>query len=176
MKKYLLIIALFISATAFAQFKQNVTKSSVTYDIKNMGINTSGVFGGLQADIKFDDQHLATSSIDASIDVTALNSDNTMRDNHLKSEDYFDVAKYPRITMKSVSFKHKSGNNYAGVFNVTIKDKTKQLEVPFTYVESASSAAFKGSFKLNRRDFGVGGKTLTLSNEATVNISVETGK
>ena len=176
MKKYLLFIALFTAATAFAQTKQTVTKSAVTYDIKNMGFNTTGSFGGLQADIKFDEQHLPTSSIEASIDVTSLNSDNTLRDNHLKSDDYFDVAKYPRIIMKSISFKHKSGNNYSGLFNVTIKDKTKQLDVPFTYVESGPSGMFKGSFKLNRQDFGIGGKTLTLSNEATVNISVETSK
>ena len=176
MKKYILYIALFVNATAFAQTKQNVTKSAVDYEIKNMGINTRGNFGGLQADIKFDDKHLATSTIEASIDVTSLNSDNTMRDNHLKSEDYFDVAKYPRIIMKSVSFKHKSGGNYLGVFNVTIKDKTKALDVPFTYIENGTTAMFKGSFKLNRRDFDVGGATLTLANEATVNISVDTSK
>lgn len=176
MKKYLFIISFLISAVAFGQVKQTVTKSAVTYQIKNMGFNTTGAFGGLQADIKFDSQHLETSNIEASIDVASLNSENTMRDNHLKSDDYFDVAKYPRIIMKSVSFKHKSGNNYTGVFNVAIKDKTKPLDVPFTYVESGPSATFKGSFKLNRQDFGIGGKTLTLSNEATVNISVETSK
>ncbi len=176
MKNYFLLFALFACVVAFAQTKQTVTKSEVNYEIKNMGINTHGNFGGLQADIKFDEQHLNTSSIEASIDVAALNSDNTMRDNHLKSEDYFDAAKYPRIIMKSVSFKHKGGNNYTGVFNVTIKDKTKVLEVPFTYTENGASAVFKGSFKLNRRDFGVGGATLTLANEAMVNISAETSK
>lgn len=177
MKKYFLFIALLSVTNAFAQIKQTVSKSAVTYEIKNMGINTSGKFGGLQADIKFDEQHLAASSIEASVETAALNSENDMRDKHLKAEDYFDVAKYPRIIMKSVSFKHGSGNNYTGVFNVTIKDKTKTVNVPFTYSEIGNNAAsFKGSFKIDRTDFGVGGSSMVLSKEATINIDIETTK
>lgn len=176
MKKYFLFIALLAITNAFAQVKHAVTKSTVTYEIKNMGINTHGSFGGLTIDIKFDAQNLPASSIEASIETATLNSDNEMRDKHLKSEDYFDIAKYPKITMKSVSFKHKSGGNYTGVFNVTIKDKTKTVEVPFTYTESGNTAAFKGNFTINRQDFGVGGSSMVLSKEATITIEVETTK
>ncbi|WDF55032.1 YceI family protein [Mucilaginibacter sp. KACC 22063] len=176
MKKYILITLMLAATVAFAQVKQTVTRSSVKYQIKNMGINTDGVFGEVAADIRFDDAHLNTSSIDASIDAASINSENNMRDNHLKSNDYFDVQKYPKITMKSVSFKRKSAGNYTGVFNVTIKDKTKSIEVPFTYTEKGEAAVFKGSFKINRQDFGVGGKSLMLSNEATITIEVETNK
>ena len=176
MKKYFFITALFLTAFVYAQTRQTVTKSEVSYEIKNMGFNTHGVFTGLQADIKFDDKNLKTSSIDATIDATSINSDNTMRDNHLKSDDYFDVAKYPKITMKSVSFKNKGGSNYTGIFNVTIKDKTKPVEVAFSYVENGNNGMFKGSFKINRKDFGIGGSTLTLAEEARVNITAETTK
>ena len=176
MKRFFLFIALLTITSAFAQVKQTVTKSAVTYEIKNMGINTHGTFSGLTADIKFDTQNLATSSIEANIETASLNSDNEMRDKHLKSEDYFDIAKYPKISMKSVSFKHKSGGNYTGVFNVTIKDKTKTVEVPFTYTESGSTAAFKGNFTINRQDFGVGGNSMVLAKDATITVEVETTK
>jgi len=176
MKKYLFVIALLAASTTLAQVKQTVAKWSVSYEIKNMGINTSGVFEKMQADIDFDEQHLATSSIEAYVETASLNSDNAMRDKHLKSEDYFDAVKYPHITLKSLSFKHKGGNNYTGVFNVTIKDKTKALEVPFTYTDSGSAAVFKGAFKINRLDFGVGGSSLVLANEATISVTVETTK
>lgn len=176
MKKYFLFIALLAITNAFAQVKYTVTKSTVAYEIKNMGINTHGTFGGLTTDIKFDTQNLPASSIEASIETATLNSNNEMRDKHLKSEDYFDIAKYPKITMKSVSFKHKSGGNYTGVFNVTIKDKTKTVEVPFTYTENGTAAAFKGNFTINRQDFGVGGSSMILSKEATITIEVETTK
>lgn len=177
MKKLLALLlpALFVLNT-YAQTTQKVTKSSVTFQIKNMGINTTGTFSGLDADIVFDPANPGASHLNASVDATTVNSDNSMRDNHLKSEDYFEVAKYPKITLKSVSINHKSGSNYTGVFDVTIKDKTKQLEMPFTYTESGNSAEFKGTLKIVRTDFGVGGSSMILSKEAFVTIDVQTSK
>lgn len=178
MKKTCLIVTAFIiiSTTAFAQVKQVVTKSTVTYEIKNLGIKTTGKFTGLQADIIFDKANLAGSSIEANVDVSTIDSDNAMRDNHLKAEDYFDAEHYPKITMKSTSFKQKSGNNFVGIFNITIKGKTKLIEVPFNYAESANVALFKGSFKINRHDFNVGGKSMVLADEAIIDLIVETSK
>lgn len=175
MKNLTLILAFLIcTVSGFAQVKQIVTKSTVAYQIKNMGFNTSGSFGGLQADINFDKAHPETSSIEASIDVATLNSDNTMRDNHLKSEDYFDVAKYPKITMKSIAIKHKGGDNYVGTFNITIKNKTKELTMPFTYTETGNQGMFNGSFTIKRTNFGIGGKSMVLADDATVTVNVQT--
>lgn len=170
------IIAIMVTVHAFAQVKHAVTKSAVTYEIKNMGITTSGKFKTLEANIAFDPNNLPASSIEAAVEVNSIDSDNAMRDNHLKAEDYFDAEKYPKITMKSISFKKKAGNNYAGIFNVTIKGKTKAVEVPFTYTESTNVALFKGSFKINRKDFGVGGNSMVLADDATINLMVETTK
>ena len=91
--------------------------------------------------------------------VYAVNTDNDARDKSLKSDEFFDTPHFPKITMRSVSFKHKSGNKYTGQFNITIKDKTKLFEIPFTYTETGSSAVIKGGFKLNRLDFGIGDST-----------------
>jgi polyisoprenoid-binding protein YceI len=177
MKKLsVLIIAFFVTAHAFAQVKHAVTKSAVSYEIKNMGIATSGKFKTMEATIAFDPKNLPASSVEAAVDVNSIDSDNAMRDNHLKAEDYFDAAKYPKILMKSTGFKQKGGNNFTGIFNVTIKGKTKPIEVPFTYTESANVALFKGSFKINRKDFGVGGNSMVLADDATINIVVETSK
>lgn len=176
MKNVFFVLAIFFTLSAAAQVKQTVTKSSITFKIKNMGINTGGNFSGLQADIRFDAANLASSVIDASVDANSIDTDNGMRDTHLKSADYFDVTRYPRISMKSVSFKHKSGDNYTGVFNVSIKDKTKTVEVPFSYYVSGSTGHFEGSFKINRLDFGIGDKSMILSNEATISIEIETSK
>jgi hypothetical protein len=54
--------------------------------------------------------------------------------------------------MKLVSFKPKVGNNFIGMLNLTIKGKTKLIEVSFTYNESAGTALFIRSFKVNRND------------------------
>lgn len=174
MKKiYIAAILAFLVTNSFAQVKTTITKSAISFKIKNMGINCTGTFSGLQADVQFKPADLTSSNITATVETTTVNSDNEMRDTHLKSADYFDIATYPKITLKSVSFKHKSGDNYTGSFNVTIKDKTKLIDVPFTYTEKGNAAVFNGSFKINRRDFGLGGNSMVLADEATVTVNVE---
>ncbi|MET3501420.1 polyisoprenoid-binding protein YceI [Mucilaginibacter rubeus] len=175
MNKKIYIVVLLIFATT-AGFAQTVSKSDISFKIKNLGFNVGGTFGGLQADIKFKPNDLEGSSIEASVLSNTVNTDNESRDRHLKSEDYFDVIKYPKITLKSVSFKRKSGSNYTGNFNVTIRDKTKLIEVPFTYTESGNTAQLKGNFMILRTDFGIGGKNLILSNEANVSVEAEISK
>ena len=177
MKKiYIALILVTLVSSSFAQVKSTVTKSSVTFKIKNLGINTTGNFSGLQVNIQFKPTDLANSSIEGSVDAASVNTENSMRDSHLKGADYFDVATYPKITLKSVSFKQKSSGNYIGSFNVTIKDKTKLIDVPFTYAESGSTTVFNGSFTINRADFGIGSKNMVLSDEATVTVSAQISK
>jgi polyisoprenoid-binding protein YceI len=175
-KNFVLIIIIFITSACFAQEKNTVTRSTITFQIKNLGINTGGTISGLKADIQFNPNNLASDTINASVDVNTINTDNDSRDDHLKGTDYFDAAHFPKIIMKSVSFRHKSGTNYTGTFNLTIKGKTKLIEIPFTYTEKGNTAIFKGNFKLNRLDFGIGESSMMLSNEVTVNIDAEINK
>jgi polyisoprenoid-binding protein YceI len=177
MKKYLsLILLISVTSFAFAQVKHTVSKSSVTFEIKNLGLNTHGSISGLKGDILFDPANLSASKIEASVDAGTINTDNDSRDNHLKSDSYFDAAKYPTITLKSVALKHKSGNNYTGTFNLTIKNKTNAVELPFTYTETGNTASFKGTLKIKRTDYGIGGKSLVMSNDVTINIEADTTK
>jgi polyisoprenoid-binding protein YceI len=174
MKKYpTLLICLLFSAIAVAQVKQTITKSSVTFQIKNLGISVGGSFSGLKGDINFDPAHLDASAIEATVASNTINTDNETRDRHLKSDSYFDVEKYPLITMKSVSFKHNSGSNYTGIFDLTIKDKTNKIELPFTYTENGGTSSFKGTLKIKRTDYGVGGHSLVMSNDVTISIDVD---
>jgi polyisoprenoid-binding protein YceI len=170
-----LLIIIIIASAGFTSINSTVTRSAITFQTKNMGIGVSGTVGGLLADVLFNPANLAASTITASVDPSTINTDNSSRDEHLKGEDFFDVPHFPKITMKSVSFKHKSGNNYSGLFNLTIKGKTKQLEIPFSYIPKGNTGTFKGSFKMNRLDFGIGDTSLVLSDDVTVNIEVEVG-
>jgi len=170
----LVITSLFLINMVAAQAR--VTRARISFQIKNLGINTNGVIGTMQANIQFDPAALNTSTIEASADVKSINTDNDTRDDHLRSDEFFDAARFPKITMRSVSFRHKSGNNYVGQFNVTMKDKTKAFDVPFTYIVNGNTGSFKGSFKLNRLDFGVGSSSLVLSNDVTVTIEVDVTK
>jgi polyisoprenoid-binding protein YceI len=174
MRKFFVpVLLIIIIITAFTAVNTTITRSAITFQIKNLGINTGGTFGGLQANAHFNPANLTASTIEASVDVNTINTDNSTRDDHLKSDEFFDVTKYPKITLKSVSFKHKSGDKYSGQFNLTIKGKTRLVEIPFTYTEKDNTSAFKSTFKINRLDFGLGGDSLTMSNEVTVDIDAE---
>ena len=175
-KKYITVILLLLVNCAIAQVKHTVTKSTITFQIKNLGFNTGGSIGGLKANIQFDPANLGSSVIEASADVNTINTDNDSRDEHLKSDSYFDAAKYPEIIMKSVSIKHKSGDNYTGQFNVTMKGKTQLIDVPFMYTVTGATTSFKGILKLKRTDFNIGSSSMVMSDDVTVNIDVEASK
>jgi polyisoprenoid-binding protein YceI len=171
-----LVIPLLVLVNLALAQKSNILKSDVKFQLKNLGVNTGGTFKTLQATINFDPDKPETGTIEATLDVSSVNTDNDLRDNHLRSDEFFDAAKYPSIVMKSISIKRKGGDKYVGQFNLTIKNQTKQFEVPFTYDTDATGATFKGGLKLNRLDFGIGGKSLVMGNEVSVSIEVQVGK
>lgn len=171
----LVLPLLFLVTIASAQ-KVVILKNTIKFQLKNLGINTGGTINGLQATMIFSPDKLDSSTIEAMLDISSINTDNDLRDSHLRSDEFFDMAKYPKIIMKSISFKHKSGDNYVGQFNLTIKDKTKTFDVPFTYTTIENTATFKGGLKLNRLDFNIGGKSLVMGNEVSVSIEVQVAR
>lgn len=129
----------------------------------------------LSAKINFDATKNAGNYIQASIDANTIYTDNSTRNGHLKKQEYFDVEKYPKISMVSTFF-GKDKDIFRGYFNITIKDKTKAITVPFTFSEKTGKATIKGSFVLNRLDFGVGESSIILSDNVTVTIEVNLQK
>lgn len=148
-------------------------KSEVKFTIKNFGINTGGDFKGLKGNIVFDAAKPAESSFDVSIEAATVNTDVTARDNHLRKSEYFDVANHPRITFKTdkVTASGKSGT-YTAIGKLTIKGTTKDISFPFTATTTSDGITFTGSFEINRRDYGVGGNSLVLSDNVKVELTV----
>jgi polyisoprenoid-binding protein YceI len=174
MKKLTFLLFFICTGTlVFGQAKQTITGYSVTYKVKHLGFGSTGKFNELSGDIHFDAAHLNTSKIRVSIETSSFDSDNKKRDKDLKSDSYFDVARYPKITMRSVSFLHTAGDNYLGKFDLTIKGITKQVELPFIYTLNGTTGKFAGIFIINRVDYGVGGSSM-LANDVTLFISITT--
>jgi polyisoprenoid-binding protein YceI len=175
MKKLLILTAIISAILANVSTAQSL-RTSITFEIKNLGITTTGTIGGLSTRINFNPANLASSTVEASVDANTINTDNSGRDEHLRSEDFFDVARYPKILLRSVAFRHRNGNNYTGTFILTIRDKSKQIEMPFTFLDKGNSAEFKGTFKINRLDFGVGSTSMVLSDDVTITIDSDEKK
>jgi len=144
----------------------------ISFRIKNAGINVTGRFTGLKSNLVFNPADLAKSSLAASVDVTTIKTGIAKRDEDIQEEQYFNSGKYKLIEMKSTKLYAKDGK-YAGMFNVTIKGVTKQVEVPFEFTQTGNSAQFRGSFGINRRDFGVGGSSMMMGDNLTVNLMIK---
>jgi polyisoprenoid-binding protein YceI len=178
MKNTLLVpaLALLLSpAIAFSQTTWKSTTGTVSFTIKNAGVTVTGRFSGLSTGLVFSPDKLASSSLKGSVGVGTIKTGIDKRDEDLKGDKYFDEGKYKLIDVKSAKL-YKKGNQYAGLFNITIKGVTKQVEIPFQFTQTGDNAEFKGDFTINRRDFGVGGKTLTMSDDAHVTIEVKAKK
>ena len=162
---------------SFLIFAQSYTpvdnESKIHFVINNFGIATGGDFTGITGAIKFDPADLTNADFDVSVDAGTVDTDIEARDNHLRKSDYLDVKNFPRILFKSSRITKTNKDGYWYMFgSITIKGVTKEVKFPFTATAKDSGYLFEGTFKLNRRDFGVGGRSISLSDDLTVTLSV----
>ena len=134
--------------------------SEITFRVRHMMIsNVRGEFTKFHASI--DGEDFANSTISVNIDVSSLTTNNTDRDAHLKSPDFFEVEKNPEITFVSTSMKKVDENEFKLVGNLTIKGTTKEvtLNTEFGgYMKDPygnDKAGFSVEGKISRKDFGL---------------------
>ena len=173
-KKNFTAIALFCVITAVGQnYTPTDAGSKVRFVIKNFGINTGGTFDGLAGTITFDPSNLATVSFNVSVEAKSVDTDMEGRDNHLRKAEYFDVEKFPKINFKSTKITTTNKEGFLYMFGViTIKNVSKEISFPFSQTSKDGGILFEGEFKLNRLDFGVGGKSFSIADELNVELSI----
>jgi polyisoprenoid-binding protein YceI len=151
--------------------------SKVHFVIKNFGIKTGGDFTGLKGAITFDPKALATSQFNVSVNSNTVDTDNGTRDKHLRKSEYFDVEKYPVINFLSTKI---TESTVAGRFFVTgvltIKGVSKVVQFGFNATPSATGYTFNGEFEINRRDYGVGGSSVSLADKLKVSLDIAAKK
>ncbi len=147
--------------------------SAVNFAIKNFAVTTNGSFTGLKGTIFFNESDVAASRFEVSVDVTTINTGIKSRDNHLKKEEYFNTEKFPGMSFVS---KQVLAGEMPGKYTlkgfITIKGTTREISFPFTVTRQNDGLLFTGMFKLNRRDFKVGGSSLVLSDNLIVSLSL----
>jgi len=173
MKAHLLHVLILVAAgDVSAQIKPIDDKSTIDFSIRNFGIRVSGTFKGMEGDIRFDPAHPDQANFDIGLDANSVNTDNSLRDDHLRGEGYLDVKHYPKIRLVSTRI---LPSNKTGIWflygKLTIKGHEKDISFPFSATAAMGGYLFKGSFKIKRKDFEVGG-TSTISDEMDVSLSV----
>ena len=176
MSRILLFISfLMLSFSAVSQKYSPVNEESkVNFKIKNFGINTGGDFSGLTGEIIFIPGNMTNCSLNVSVKINTIDTDNDKRDSHLKSEDYFNSEKYPLITIKSTRINKAKSASGKFIFTGTISMHgiSKSIVFPFTATKKGEDYLFAGGFQINRLDFGVGKNSSVLSNTVKISLSV----
>ena len=177
--KHLFFLSVFsvflIPNLAFTQTTWTAYEYNISFKIKNAGIAVHGKFTGFKSEILFSPDKLSASKIKGSVDAGTLATGINKRNNDIKDEKYLDADKYKLIEGSSIKLYTKD-NDYAGLFNITIKGVTKEIEIPFQFNQLGDLADFTGDFTLNRRDFNVGGSSMTMGDNVTVHILIKAKK
>lgn len=168
------ILYVFFAFTATAQTLQPLDQgSTVKFVIKNFGINTAGSLEGLTGTIQYDSVNPVNSVFDVNVKAETVDTDITARDNHLRKDEFFDVANFPNINLKSTRITLTNSKDHLYLFGtLTIKGISKEVKFPFTVKTTQDGFLFQGSFTINRRDFNLGGKSISLDDEVKVELSV----
>ncbi len=173
----LLLSLLFILTTVFnlnaQELKPIDAESEINFTINNFGLSTKGSVKGLAGTISWNTKNISTCLFNISADATTINTNNSLRDSHLKKEEYFNVGKFPKITIQSTKINSTdNGNSYEMEANLTLKGVSKKIRFPFIAVVQTNGILFNGKFEINRKDFGVGGSSISLSNTVKINLNV----
>jgi polyisoprenoid-binding protein YceI len=131
--------------------------SKANFSINGMFGACNGTLDFTSSNLSFDPNNPAAASMEVVLSIASINTNSSKRDKHLKTDDFFDEAKYPAISFKSTSIQ-KADNGYAVTGNLKIKEVTKTVTIPFTFVPTGKIATFKGDFTINRMDYKVGEK------------------
>lgn len=158
MKKVSIILGgLFLLATAFtlSNVWKVISPEKVIVNFKLVNNGTQGTFTGIDASFDFDETDISKSHFKATVNVNSISTQDSARDAHLLNEDFFDATKYPTITFVSTGI-DKTKEGFLAKGNLTMKDQTHPIEVPFTFMrDKAGNGSFKGTMLVSPSKFGV---------------------
>jgi polyisoprenoid-binding protein YceI len=184
MKKLLFASLTFILASAFilnevSKWSLDDSHSRLGFTINHRGItNIHGEFSKFQVTVTQPNSDFTDASIEMTAESKSINTGISMRDDHLRGEDYFHVEKFPTLTFKSTSVKKLKENEYEVTGDFTMKGVTKKVKLTAIYTGTAKTkggqaAGLKISGVVRRSDHGIGEVGPGLSDEVNLIADLE---
>lgn len=172
-----------VGATAIAadEYAVDPVHSSVVFKIKHGGVSYFyGTFASMDGKFRIDSANPANTMVDVSVETASVNSNNSRRDGHLKSPDFFNADQFPQMTFKSTSAEAGPDGTVKVTGDLTYRGQTKTITVPIKMTGEAQSSrgARQGmhtEFTIKRSDFGgsYGIENGSLSDEVTLIVSLQ---
>ena len=172
---YPIAAVLILAGSAFTFIAAQNWQIAEGYSIAFSSNDASGIFKGFKGNVAFDEQNPATSKFDVTVDVATINTGNGLQNKHAKSDEWFDVAKYPQIHFISQKIV-KAGNGYQVTGDLEIHGVKRSETIPFTFKKSPTGGVFAGTFTVNRNDFKLGKPGGDVAEEIKLDISVPVTK
>ncbi|GAB3720273.1 YceI family protein [Spirosoma lituiforme] len=142
--------------------------SEIQFKVKHLVISTvTGTFRNFEGGATTEHDDFDNAEVHFSLDVDSVDTNQEMRDTHLKAADFFDAETYPKINFKSTSFKKIDDDEYAMTGDLTIKGVTKPVTLKAEYGGTAKDGygnqkfGFEVTGKINRKEFGLTYNALT---------------
>ena len=161
-------------------WKIDPTHSEIEFKVKHLVISTvTGKFKDFDASLEAEEGTFEGAEISFSADISSIETGVEDRDNHLKSADFFDAEKYPKLTFDSASFEKTGESTYSLTGNLTIKDVTKEVTLNVEHggtVEDPygqTKAGFEISGEINRKEFGLTWSAVTEAGSVVVGDTVK---
>jgi polyisoprenoid-binding protein YceI len=171
---FLVLIGATMLLSAFTISSSIEWKITDDYSVNFKGEGVEGIFKTMSGEISFNENEPTNSKFSISIDVASINTGNGIMNKHAKNEKWFDAKQYPAITFISNKIS-KANSGYQVEGTLVMHGTKKQMTIPFTF----SSNTFKGSFSVNRMDYGIGsleGMSKKVSNKINLEIIVPVTK
>ena len=135
--------------------------SDIVFTVRHMVITkVRGRFLKWDGTLTLDEQDWAKSHVEVAIDAASISTNDEKRDGHLRSPDFLDVAKFPKVTFKSTKVEPGKGDKLFVTGNLTIRDVTKAVTLEVEKLGKAkdpwgnTKIAFNGKVTIQREDFG----------------------
>lgn len=177
----------FSAAQAWAlSYDIDADHSSVGFKIRHLAISSvTGKFLGFKGTFEYDPKDVAASKVEATVDVSSIDTAQKKRDDHLRSGDFFDIAHFPQMKFVSKKITDVTAEGFKVVGDLSIRDVTKEVVLDVTTGGTAvdpwgnERAAFTAETQVNRREYGLnynkvletGG--LVVGDEVTILLEVE---
>lgn len=136
--------------------------SEIQFKVKHLMVTTvTGSFKKFEGEVSSSNDDFSEANINFTADVSSIDTGAPDRDNHLKSPDFFEVEKYPKLEFASTSFRKLTEHNYEVSGDLTIRGITKSVKLKVEYSGRAKDpwgnikAGFGLEGKINRKDFGL---------------------